>query len=85
MKLDTRLTINTQYDINGQTAGAFSANIDVRDELRYNTNKSIYDQQVYRENRAAINKAFDEFEDEIYKIIDEIEAGTYAIKEPRNY
>ena len=85
MKLDTRISYNTQFDIDGQSIGAFSASIDVRDELNYSTNKAIYDQQAYRKNRAAVNKAFDEFEDEIYKIIDEIEAGTYAIKEPRNY
>lgn len=70
MKLYKILNISSQYSIDGEIAAYFNAQIENNGD--FNMNKSVSDQDIYRNNRDEINNAYTLFEDEVYKIVDKV-------------
>ena len=75
MKIDKSLSLSHVCMIDGESVAFFNGNITLNDELDYQINNGINNQKLYRANREAVNDAYMEFEDEVYKIVDKIQEG----------
>lgn len=75
MKIVKSLSLSYVYTIDGESVAFFNGNITLDDKLDYQINNGINNQKIYRENRDAVNDAYTEFEDEVYKIVDKIQEG----------
>lgn len=65
------LSLVCDYEINEQIISNFNANIEL-DTGEYSMYNSVFDQKVYRANRDTVDSAYREFQDEVYKIVDEV-------------
>lgn len=74
MEIRKTLSLDSAYSIDGAVIAMFNASIELGTG-EYQIFSNINDQKVYRKNRETIDDAYTAFQDEVYKIVDEVAAG----------
>lgn len=78
LKISKTINLNGSSEIDGQVIAYMSASISTEGN-NSNINKVITNQELYNANKSTVRTDFIAFEDEVYKIEDEINS-TNAIK-----
>lgn len=72
LKINKNITLNATSEIEGQVAVYMSASIGTDGNTNANINKSIANQELYNSNKTAVRSDMKQFEDEVYKVEDEL-------------
>lgn len=72
LKVNKNITLNGTSEIDGQVVVYMSASIGTDGNTNANINKSIANQELYNSNKTSVRADMKQFEDEVYKIEDEI-------------
>lgn len=75
LKLTKNITLNGYSDINGVQVAYMSATISTDGTSNANINKNIMNQDLYSKHRTEVRADMDSFEEEVYKIEDEMLGG----------
>lgn len=72
LEVNKNITLNGVSKINGVQVAWMSATISTDGGNNGNINKSITNKDLYNENKAAVRADMSQFEDEVYKVEDEL-------------
>lgn len=72
LKINKNITLNATSEIEGQIAVYMSASIGTDGNTNANINKSIANQELYNANKVAVREDMKQFEEEVYKVEDEL-------------
>lgn len=72
LKVNKNITLNGTSEIDGQVVVYMSASIGTDGNTNANINKSIANQELYNSNKTSVRADMKQFEDEVYKVEDEI-------------
>lgn len=75
LKINKNITLNGTSEINGIQVAYMSANISTDGSSNASVSKSIVNQELYKSNREEVRTDMDKFEEEVYKVEDEILGG----------
>lgn len=75
LKVNKNITLNGTSEINGIQVAYMSANISTDGNNNASVSKSIVNQEIYKSNREEVRADMDKFEEEVYKVEDEIIGG----------
>ena len=80
LKINKNITLNATSEIEGQIAVYMSASIGTDGNTNANINKSIANQELYNANKVAVREDMKQFEEEVYKVEDELNPGVASSK-----
>lgn len=80
LKINKNITLNATSEIEGQIAVYMSASIGTDGNTNANINKSIANQELYNANKVAVREDMKQFEEEVYKVEDELNPGVASRK-----
>lgn len=72
LKINKTININGNSEIDGQVVVYMSASISTDGNTNANINKNIANQELYNANKSQVRADMAEFEDEVYKVEDEL-------------
>lgn len=72
LKINKTININGTSEIDGQVVVYMNASISTDGNSNANINKSIANQELYAANKVAVRVDMKQFEDEVYKVEDEL-------------
>lgn len=72
LKINKNINLNGTSEINGVQVAYMPATISTDGGNNGNINKSITNKELYNENKVAVRADMSEFEDEVYKVEDEL-------------
>lgn len=75
LKVNKNITLNGTSEINGIQVAYMSANIFTDGSSNVSVSKSIVNQELYKSNREEVRTDVNKFEEEVYKVEDEILGG----------
>ncbi|WP_238886410.1 hypothetical protein [Clostridium sp. YIM B02551] len=75
LKVNKNITLSGISEVNGVQVAYLNATISTDGTSNANVNKSIVNQELYSKNRAEVRADMDAFEEEVYKVEDEVLGG----------
>lgn len=72
LKTSKSINLSGRTEIDGKQAVYYSATINVDDNSSTNVNQSVTDQTLYNQNKAECRQDFNEFQEAVWVIEDEI-------------
>lgn len=72
LKVNKNITLNGTSEINGMQVAYMSANISTDGNSNASVSKNIVNQELYKSNREEVRADMDKFEEEVYKVEDEL-------------
>ena len=72
LRINKTINLNGTSEVEGQVVVYMSASISTDGSTNANINKSIANQELYNTNKVASRKDMAEFEQEVYKVEDEL-------------
>ncbi len=72
LKINKNITLNATSEIEGQVVVYMNASISTDGNSSANINKSIANQELYNSNKVTVRADMKQFEDEVYKVEDEL-------------
>lgn len=72
LKVNKSINLNGYSEINGVQVAYMSATISTDGNVNANKNATILNQDLYNKNKIEVRKDMQEFENEVYKIEDEM-------------
>lgn len=72
LKINKTININGTSEIDGQVVVYMNASISTDGNSNANINKSIANQELYTTNKVTVRADMKQFEDEVYKVEDEL-------------
>lgn len=76
LKVNKNITLNGVSEINGMQVAFMNATISTDGSSNANVNKSIANQELYNKNKTEVRADMEAFENEVYKVEDELVGGT---------
>ena len=76
LKVNKNITLNGVSEINGMQVAFMNATISSDGSSNANVNKSIANQELYNKNKTEVRADMEAFENEVYKVEDELVGGT---------
>ncbi len=76
LKVNKNITLNGISEINGIQVAFMNATISTDGNSNANVNKAITNQELYGNNKEVVRADMEAFEEEVYKVEDELMGGT---------
>lgn len=75
LKVNKNITLNGTSEINGIQVDYMSASISTDGNTNASVSKNIVNQELYKSNKEEVRADMDKFEEEVYKVEDELMGG----------
>lgn len=80
LKINKTINLNGTSEINGQIVVYMNASISTDGTTNANINKNISNQELYNANKISVRADMSAFEEEVYKIEDELNSDNVSRK-----
>ncbi|WP_286233356.1 hypothetical protein [Romboutsia ilealis] len=80
LKINKTINLNGTSEINGQVVVYMNASISTDGTTNANINKNISNQELYNANKVSVRADMSAFEEEVYKIEDELNSDNVSRK-----